>query len=102
MWPWKRQDAKDGLQTLSRRLDDVESTVRSLKTEWLDTLDRLERIAGRLAKRAQRDGQAAGVLSAPLHDLDQGRGDGGASPPVSPALVEVMKRRGLHRPPGAR
>jgi len=45
---------EDRLGTLTRRLDDAESKVRTLTTEWLDTLDRIERILGRLTKRAQR------------------------------------------------
>lgn len=59
-----------------------------LKTEWLDTLDKLERLVGRVAKRAERD-QAAGLLS----------GEGAAStgsntrPAGSPAFLAVMKRR---------
>ncbi len=51
----KRSEVKDDLETLRRRLDEAESAIRLLKTEWLDTLDRIERIAGRLAKRAVRD-----------------------------------------------
>jgi hypothetical protein len=47
------QDA-DRLGTLSRRLDDIESRVRTLTSEWLDTLDRIERVLGRLVKRGQR------------------------------------------------
>lgn len=54
----KRIEEEDRLATLARRLDDAESQVRMLKTEWLDTLDKLERLTGRLAKRAQRDAPA--------------------------------------------
>ena len=77
----------DSPSTAARRLDDVESQVRMLKTEWLDTLDKLERLVGRVAKRAERD-QAAGLLSG-----EGAASTGGNRPAGSPALVAVMKRR---------
>lgn len=59
MWPFSRpkedDSVADRLSTVVGRLGELESQVRLLKTEWLDTLDRLERIAGRLAKRAERE-----------------------------------------------
>lgn len=64
--------------------------MRLLKTEWLDTLDRLERIAGRLAKRAERaaapNGGAAGAT-------EEGPATHAASSGGSRALADVMKRR---------
>ncbi len=98
MWPFRRAKEPDSvgdrLLTALRRLDDLESGQRLLKTEWLDTLDRLERIAGRLAKRVERDGKATGVLSGGL----------AASPesppaPVSEAMRQVLARR-AHREGG--
>lgn len=49
----------DRLGTLSRRLDDVESDLRRMKGEWLDTHDKLAKLAGRLRKRAERELEAA-------------------------------------------
>lgn len=83
----------DRLSTALRRLDDAESQLRLLKTEWLDTLDRLERIAGRLAKRAERDGRSVLAAETPAAP-DQ------APPPVSRALADVLRRRARHSPPG--
>lgn len=57
MWPFRRKELpadNDRLGTLSRRLDDVESKVRTLTGEWHDTLDRLDRQVGRLVKRQSR------------------------------------------------
>ena len=59
MWPWRSSEKRastedDRLATLSRRLDDAESKIRMLTGEWQDTLDRMERILGRLNKRAAR------------------------------------------------
>ncbi len=65
MWPWKRRIDEDPVRTLTGRVDDVESAVRRLKTEWLDTLERIERIAGRLSKRAQREVAALAAPYAP-------------------------------------
>lgn len=92
MWPWKKQAHDDERGTLSRRLDDVESATRLLKSEWVDVLDRLERIAGRLAKRAERDGHAAGVLTGP--EPPPAPTGAPAASPGSRALADVLKRRG--------
>ncbi len=87
MWPWQR----DSLRKLSGRLDEVESKVRMLVSEWTDVLDRLERMAGRLAKREQRDSPA--VLSGPAPEA---RGNHAPlAPPASRAMADVMKRRGV-------
>jgi hypothetical protein len=75
-------ETADLLRTLSQRIDDSERVLRGLKTEWLDTLERLERIAGRLAKRAQRAIPGAPADGAP----DEG-------PQMTLGLREVMKRR---------
>jgi hypothetical protein len=44
----------DGLRTLRAQVEDMESAMRRLKGEWLDTLDRIEHLVERQAKRAQR------------------------------------------------
>jgi hypothetical protein len=57
MWPFRRRELPaetDRLGTISRRLDDVESKVRTMQGEWHDTLDRLDRQVGRLVKRQAR------------------------------------------------
>lgn len=87
MWPWKR----DSLGTVVRRLDEVEGALRTLKLEWADVLDRLERIAGRLAKREQRD---APVLTGP--PAPEARGNASpVAPSASGAMAAVLKRRGV-------
>jgi hypothetical protein len=80
-----RSDDDDRLATLSRRLDDAESAIRSLKGEWIDTLERNERMLGRIVKRAARAQE-----SLPLPD---------ESPP-SASLDEVAIRRARGTFPG--
>jgi len=50
MWPWRkaRKVAKTSPETLEERLDALEGSFRGLKAEWLDTYDKLYRLAGRL------------------------------------------------------
>lgn len=77
---WRRKDGKeaeDRLGTLSRRLDDVESKVRTIGLEWNDTIDRLERLVGRFTKRAQR---ALAAEEAPEPDRPSPRNGSGAPP----------------------
>jgi hypothetical protein len=68
-----------------------------LKSEWLDTLNRLDRLAGRLAKRAEREEQMR-------REEPAAPGPNGSPPPApaSRALVEVLKRRARHLPPGVK
>lgn len=55
MWPFTKRRTDDDLATLTRRIDDMESAFRRLEVEWMDTLDRLKRLAGRVSKRAERE-----------------------------------------------
>lgn len=99
MWPWKRQAIEDRVKTAEGRLSDAESTLRLLKGEWLDTLDRLERMVGRVVKRGQRDS----LLSTPAGN-GEAPGEVRSVPPpgASRAMVEVLKRRtGTGKLPGA-
>lgn len=89
MWPWKRKASTDPPATADRRLDDLESQFRMLKGEWLDTLDRLERLAGRLAKRAEREAGAPVLTSPPQSEPEGPR----APYNGSRAMADVMKRR---------
>ncbi len=97
MWPFSGRKEPDGvgdrLSTALRRLDDLESGHRLLKTEWLDTLDRLERIAGRLAKRAERDGKHVLAEEGPAAPV-------ASPPPASRALLDVQRRRAPRVMPG--
>lgn len=54
---WRRNQASKGgdeAGTVAGRLADVEAGLRSLRVEWQDTVDRIERVLARLNKRAQR------------------------------------------------
>lgn len=55
---WNRGGRKEDLgkiTDLERAVDGLASTVRLLKTEWEDTLNRLNRIASRLNARDRRE-----------------------------------------------
>lgn len=67
MW-WRRkrvQESDDTLRTLSGRIDEMESSLRRVKVEWEDVLDRMERVMGRLNKRSQRE-----AVSPPANSTD--------------------------------
>lgn len=90
---WHRKPAQvseDTLRTVNGRIDDVEASLRRIKVEWEDVLDRFERMMGRLNKRAQRDRPAA-EPEAPLNDR---------SPSPSGVLDVVAIRRSGGRGPG--
>lgn len=90
MWPkngqstYKRQDA-DALEARLRAdLDRIDSQVRTLKVEWLDTLERIERVLGRIAKRAER---ASSNGAPPVGEL---------LPAPDPITARVQARRAAH------
>lgn len=75
----------DRVRTLSTRLDDVESDSRKLRSEWLDTLDKLHRQAQRVAKRQERElSRLAGPADA---------GDGAGAPPDSDPVDRIIRLR---------
>lgn len=87
LWGRKKvQESEDTQRTLERRIDEVESVLRRIKVEWEDVLDRLERMMGRLNKRAQRD-----ATPEPANNT--------VTPSPSPMDV-VLRRRAGHARPG--
>lgn len=89
MWPFRR-DASSGrggdtLPTLSERIDALERRFKMLDGEWSETLDRLNRLSGRLAKREERDGRGATHENAP--------GATNATPTLTGVALEVARRR---------
>lgn len=50
MWPFRasKKRVKVVAETLEERMELIEATMRSVKTEWLDTYDKLYRLAGRM------------------------------------------------------
>ncbi len=96
-WPRSRTGATDGL---ADRILTLEGQVKALRLEWDDTFERLERILGRLNKRAARAAQA----DAEPHDPEAGKGlvagDGKdpfleALDPISRQVWERRRRSGL-------
>ncbi len=84
MWPFSPRRDADTVATLSRRVEALETDRKTLRIEWDDVLDRLERLAGRLAKRTQRE---SAVLTGPE------RQDGAAPAPPSSVEEQVRRRR---------
>ena len=99
MWGKKRSDEEkrtaDAVQTLVRRVEDLDSALRRIQVEWSDTLDRLTRMAGRIAKRAER-------AQLRLEPVDDDQGDAPMNGAMTPAQVEVAKRRSRAWPGGGR
>jgi len=91
-WPWKRVPVSQEPQPNALgRLDDLERRFRGLEQEWLDWLERGNRVLGRLAKRADRE-----AAPAPAPDDEPVR------PPPNGTLDPVMLRRsGRARPGGS-
>lgn len=100
MWPFSRRVRlaaveDDRIATLSRRLDDAESKVRGLTTEWLDTLERIERVLGRMVKRSER-AVRAGSDPAPANGAEEGAA--GLQAPSSVADEVAVRRSRLVNP----
>ena len=86
-----RQEQDALYASLRADLDRIDSQVRTLKVEWLDTLERIERVLGRIAKRAERAGIPA--TDPPTAEPAQ---------PVDPITARVLaRRRAAHGVPGA-
>lgn len=73
--------------SLKADLDRIDSQVRTLKVEWLDTLERIERVLGRIAKRAERAGPPADI--SPTAD----------PVPADPISARVWARRNAQKGP---
>jgi hypothetical protein len=72
-------------------VDDIESDARKLRGEWLDTLDRVNRLAQRVAKRAERE----------LKSLDAEAQTGTEPAPQGDAADRILAiRRGPRVGPG--
>jgi len=77
-----------------KSIDDLESAQRLLKLEWTDTLDRLNRMTGRLNARIKK----SEVLESPESDEPETRK--GVAPVLQPTgthslLAQARTRRGL-------
>lgn len=70
--------ARRDIEALTEGLEGVERKLRSLELAWNDTLDRVNRIMGRIVKRAEIDDKRAA----------QGEGDGPRRA-LTPARGEV-------------
>lgn len=79
------------MTTVKARLEELESGHRRIKVEWEDVLDRMERMMGRLNKRAQRDAPAAAA---------NGTAHGESESTPSPADMVRLRRSGRGGPGG--
>jgi hypothetical protein len=77
--------------TVEERLDEVERAVHSLKLEWLETSDKVERWMHRSIKRAQVEQLDPQNLVSPPSSETNG---------VDPISAEILRRRGRVRGAG--
>jgi len=72
MWPFAKKKAAGHLQrqvaALSLRLSILERDQRGLKLEYLETYDKVQRLMGRVAKRASLDRPDKAVENEVHHD----------------------------------
>lgn len=102
MWPWKkgRRSPKVSPETLEERLDALEGSFRGLKNEWLDTYDKLYRLAGRLDASRRWSAEKPGVQTPTEPAIVPENGSEGqteAPLPAPPAATLKMTRQELLR-----
>ena len=100
MWPFRaaKKRVKVVAETLEERMELIEATMRSVKTEWLDTYDKLYRLAGRMDASRRWAGEKPGTPATT-------EGEKGAPAPVGepestlvdadPGNTHPRTRRGL-------
>jgi len=77
------------IESLEERFEKVERKIGSLELEWIDTLDRIKRLMGRVAKRAEVDARPE-----PSNDGADGSASGGAvTPQLDPVSARILARR---------
>ncbi len=68
---------RNRLRTLEEGMEALQRKVKGLETEWNETLDKFNRLHGRIAKRAQLDSRRAPSNGeGPSPDLGPDTGDG--------------------------
>ena len=67
---------RNRLRTLEEAFETLERKVKGLETEWNETLDKFNRLHGRIAKRAQLDSRRVSNGEGPSPDLGPDTGDG--------------------------
>jgi hypothetical protein len=78
MWPFTTGKALDSdrLAAIERRLDDCERLCKTVDLEWSETYEKMRRLIARLAKRDEREREAApeapGAPNGEGHGLPQG------------------------------
>ncbi len=102
MW-WRKQGrkpAKPYAETLEERMELLEAGQRSLKAEWLDTYDKLYRLAGRLDAGRRWAGEKPGQPATPEPPKAPENGSDeqiGLAPEEPAAPVARMSRAELMR-----
>lgn len=86
---FRKKNATPAPPGVEERFADLERQVQSVKLEWLETLDKVERWMQRTIKRTQLEPPDAAPAPSPHDGLD----------PVSARLLARRHRRGMAPPP---
>ena|SRR5258708_3925130 len=88
------------VNSLSKRVDQLETDIRQLKLEWLSTYDKFRSILARIAKREER--ARAYDDAEPSAGSQEAVPDGHLGPTASsldPISAKILARRNRMRPP---
>jgi len=84
------EEQSEKIEALEKAVDGLESSSRLLKNEWLDVLDRANRVMGRLTARIRKFESQNGPES-DVEEVEKGPLPGG----VHGTLVAMRRRRGV-------
>ncbi len=86
------------VNSLSKRVDQLETDIRQLKLEWLSTYDKFRSILARIAKREERArAMDDAEPSAGFQEATPGNGPVASS--LDPISAKILARRNRMRPP---
>ncbi len=80
------------LRELEESLDKLKRSMDGLQLEWAEVLDRVKRLMGRIAKRAEIDAEASSQEKA-AQGMDPSKHDVVAPPGIDPVSAKILTRR---------
>lgn len=83
-WFFRRESCSEQLRQVQDRLDTAEAQLRTLRTEWVEQLDKFQHLVERFVKRVERSEKGNGAA----------RGEAEAAPlGVDPISARILARR---------